>query len=98
MHALPDPQLPKLVVAPRVDQSAVEQHQEMPGTHRDLLDLASLQRSANAQVLIQLRIREVLPRGLRSDAFAMSTLASEGRGAKLGLCRTSTEDLRSWSN
>lgn len=41
----------------------------MPGTHRDLLDLASLQRSANAQVLIQLRIREVLPRGLRSDAF-----------------------------
>lgn len=126
MHALPDPQLPKLVVAPRVDQSAVEQHQEMPGTHRDLLDLASLQRSANAQVLIQLRVREVLPRGLRSDAFgdveiarareisaidrksdqnpirsvlqasfAMSTLASEGRGAKLGLCRTSTEDLRS---
>ena len=41
----------------------------MPGAHRDLLDLASLQRSANAQVLIQLRIREVLPRGLRSDAF-----------------------------
>lgn len=69
MHALPDSQLPKLVVAPRVDQSAVQQHQKMPGTHRDLLDLASLQRSANAQILIQLRIGEVLPRGLRRDAF-----------------------------
>ena len=37
-------------------------------------------------------------KSLLQASFAMSTLAKEGNGAKLGLCRTSTEDFKSWSN
>ena len=75
MNALPDSQLPKLVVAPRVHQSAVEKRQKVSGTHRDLLDLASLQRSTDAKVLTQLRFGEVRIRRLRRDAFGHVEIA-----------------------